>query len=276
MKMDAGRQCFLTIGLAIILATSLCYAASAGVQGRGVICRDQCRLCLDLTDFPNHGLCEAACVQSSDPSKYEYFCLQFMTCGPLPSQQDPPAIPSEYTANPPMASYSIGTTVTVACSVGYIVRGHTTHAEVASATCQEDQTWSEFSLPCDPIDEVIYDVALGASPGLLQSPGYPAQYDDYLDITWLLRTGPGNRIHIKFTYFNLENVGTQCSYCDHVHVFDSNSAYNDISGRLCGDLTSQYLQYDSSGNVMLIYFFSDACCSPLDGGLEIEYEAISP
>ena len=47
--------------------------------------------------------------------------------------------------------------------------------------------------------------------GVITSPGFPGNYDDNLDLTWLIQVQMGQIIEINFLSFDLEYGGQDCS-----------------------------------------------------------------
>ena len=48
------------------------------------------------------------------------------------------------------------------------------------------------------------------SGGVITSPGFPENYDNYLNLTWLIEVPPGQRIQIRFLSFDVENCDSAC------------------------------------------------------------------
>ena len=49
------------------------------------------------------------------------------------------------------------------------------------------------------------------SDGIITSPGFPQNYDNNLDLTWLIEVPPGQRIQIRFLKFDVEEAPSVAS-----------------------------------------------------------------
>ncbi|KAM9850545.1 tumor necrosis factor-inducible gene 6 protein [Aulostomus maculatus] len=105
---------------------------------------------------------------------------------------------------------------------------------------------------------------------IIQSPGFPGDYQDEQICYWHIRVRLGQKIHLHFLEFDVED-DTAC-LADYLEVYDSYDDVSGFAGRFCGD----YLPGDiiSTGNVMTLKFLSDA--SVTAGGFQLEYHAINP
>ncbi|XP_034418197.1 tumor necrosis factor-inducible gene 6 protein [Cyclopterus lumpus] len=102
---------------------------------------------------------------------------------------------------------------------------------------------------------------------IIQSAGFPEEYQDEQICYWHIRVRLGQRIHLHFLEFDVEeDVGCLADYLD---VYDSYDDVSGFAGRFCGD----YLPDDiiSTGNVMTLKFLSDA--SVTAGGFQLQYVA---
>ncbi|XP_040827951.1 tumor necrosis factor-inducible gene 6 protein isoform X2 [Ochotona curzoniae] len=105
---------------------------------------------------------------------------------------------------------------------------------------------------------------------IFKSPGYPNEYDDNQVCYWHIRIKYGQRIHLSFLKFDLED-DPGC-LADYVEVYDSYDDVHGFVGRYCGnELPGDII---STGNVMTLKFLSDA--SVTAGGFQIMYVAVDP
>ncbi|KAJ0005413.1 hypothetical protein NQD34_015307 [Periophthalmus magnuspinnatus] len=104
---------------------------------------------------------------------------------------------------------------------------------------------------------------------VIQSPGFPEEYQDEQICYWHIRVKLGQRIHVRFLEFDVED-DTDC-LADYLEIYDSYDDVTGFVGRFCGD----YLPYDilSTGNVMTLKFLSDA--SVTGGGFQLLYKAVN-
>ncbi|KAI4790357.1 hypothetical protein KUCAC02_034685, partial [Chaenocephalus aceratus] len=100
---------------------------------------------------------------------------------------------------------------------------------------------------------------------IIQSPGFPEEYQDEQICYWHIRVRLGQRIQLLFQEFDLEE-DSGC-LADYLEVYDSYDDVSGFAGRYCGD----YLPDDitSTGNVMTLKFLSDA--SVTAGGFRLQY-----
>ncbi|KAM4561318.1 tumor necrosis factor-inducible gene 6 protein [Fundulus diaphanus] len=102
---------------------------------------------------------------------------------------------------------------------------------------------------------------------IIQSPGFPEEYQDEQICYWHIRVRLGQRIHLHFLEFDVEN-DTSC-LADYLEVYDSYDDVSGFAGRFCGeDLPDDII---STGNVMTLKFLSDA--SVTAGGFQLQYVA---
>ncbi|KAM6934600.1 tumor necrosis factor-inducible gene 6 protein [Xenentodon cancila] len=104
---------------------------------------------------------------------------------------------------------------------------------------------------------------------IIQSPGFPDKYQDEQICYWHIRVRLGQRIHLHFLEFDVED-DTSCGL-DYLEIYDSYDDVSGLVGRFCGD----YLPDDvsSTGNVMTLKFISDA--SVTAGGFQLKYVAFN-
>ncbi|XP_030283416.1 tumor necrosis factor-inducible gene 6 protein [Sparus aurata] len=104
---------------------------------------------------------------------------------------------------------------------------------------------------------------------VIQSPGFPEEYQDQQICYWHIRVRLGQRIRLHFREFDVED-DTGC-LADYLEVYDSYDDISGFAGRFCGD----YLPEDiiSTGNVMTLKFLTDA--SVTAGGFQLQYTAFN-
>ncbi|MGH0162936.1 UNVERIFIED_CONTAM: hypothetical protein FKN15_044049 [Acipenser sinensis] len=105
---------------------------------------------------------------------------------------------------------------------------------------------------------------------VIQSPGYPDEYEDKQICYWHIRVRYGQQIHLRFLDFDVED-DPSC-LADFLEVFDSYDDISGFSGRFCGDELPE--DFISTGNVMTLKFLSDSSVSA--GGFKLEYVAVAP
>ncbi|XP_068936286.1 tumor necrosis factor-inducible gene 6 protein [Petaurus breviceps papuanus] len=105
---------------------------------------------------------------------------------------------------------------------------------------------------------------------LIKSPGYPREYEDNQICYWHIRLKYGQRIHLSFLNFNLED-DIAC-LADYLEIYDSYDDIHGFVGRYCGDELPEDII--STGNVMTLKFLSDA--SVTAGGFQLKYAAVDP
>ncbi|KAK6485216.1 tumor necrosis factor-inducible gene 6 protein-like [Huso huso] len=105
---------------------------------------------------------------------------------------------------------------------------------------------------------------------VIQSPGYPDEYEDKQICYWHIRVRYGQQIHLRFLDFDVED-DPGC-LADFLEVFDSYDDISGFSGRFCGDELPE--DFISTGNVMTLKFLSDSSVSA--GGFKLEYVAVAP
>ncbi|KAK2840251.1 hypothetical protein Q5P01_013991 [Channa striata] len=98
---------------------------------------------------------------------------------------------------------------------------------------------------------------------IIQSPGFPSEYQDEQICYWHIRVRLGQRIHLHFLEFDVED-DTAC-LADYLEVYDSYDDVSGFAGRFCGDdLPDDII---STGNVMTLKFLSDS--SVTAGGFQV-------
>lgn len=105
---------------------------------------------------------------------------------------------------------------------------------------------------------------------IFKSPGFPNEYDDNQICYWHIRLKYGQRVHLSFLDFDLED--DPACLADYVEIYDSYDDIHGFVGRYCGDELPEDII--STGNVMTLKFLSDA--SVTAGGFQIKYVAVDP
>ncbi|XP_059871692.1 tumor necrosis factor-inducible gene 6 protein isoform X2 [Delphinus delphis] len=105
---------------------------------------------------------------------------------------------------------------------------------------------------------------------IFKTPGFPNEYDDNQICYWHIRLKYGQRIHLSFLDFDLED--DPACLADYVEIYDSYDDVHGFVGRYCGDELPEDII--STGNVMTLKFLSDA--SVTAGGFQIKYVAVDP
>ncbi|NWZ17727.1 TSG6 protein, partial [Agelaius phoeniceus] len=106
------------------------------------------------------------------------------------------------------------------------------------------------------------------SKHVFKSPGYPNEYENEQVCYWHIRVRYGQRIHLQFLEFDVED-DTAC-LADFLEVYDSYDDVNGFVGRFCGDELPDDII--STGNVMTLKFLTDA--SVTAGGFQIRYSTL--
>ncbi|XP_074513655.1 tumor necrosis factor-inducible gene 6 protein [Sebastes fasciatus] len=104
---------------------------------------------------------------------------------------------------------------------------------------------------------------------VIQSPGFPNEYQDEQICYWHIRVRLGQRIHLHFREFDIED-DIEC-LADFLEVYDSYDDVNGFAGRFCGEHTPEDMI--STGNVMTLKFLTDA--SVIGGGFQLKYTAVN-
>ncbi|XP_020493509.1 tumor necrosis factor-inducible gene 6 protein [Labrus bergylta] len=102
---------------------------------------------------------------------------------------------------------------------------------------------------------------------IIQSPGFPDEYQDEQICYWHIRVKLGQRIVLHFLEFDVED-DTAC-LADYLEVYDSYDDVSGFAGRFCGEELPDDII--STGNVMTLKFLSDA--SVTAGGFQLHYTA---
>ncbi|KAM9616356.1 CUB and sushi domain-containing protein 1-like [Morphnus guianensis] len=151
---------------------------------------------------------------------------------------DPPPFLNGYIVN---SDYSVGQSVSFECYPGYVLRGQPV------LTCQHgiNRNWNYHFPRCEA--PCGYNVT--AQNGTVYSPGFPDEYPNSKDCTWLIIVPPGHGIYINFTLLQTEPVN------DYIAVWDGPDHNSPQLGVFSGN-TALETAY-SSTNQVLLKFHSD-------------------
>uniref|UniRef100_A0A8D2L0U8 CUB and Sushi multiple domains 2 n=1 Tax=Varanus komodoensis TaxID=61221 RepID=A0A8D2L0U8_VARKO len=140
------------------------------------------------------------------------------------------------------AGYSVGQSISFECLPGYQLVGHPV------LTCQHgtNRNWDHPLPRC----EVPCGGNITAHNGTIYSPGFPNQYPNSQDCTWLLTVSAGYGIHLNFSLLQTE------PYNDFITVWDGPQQTAPQLGVFTGNSAKKATQ--SSSNQVLLKFVSDA------------------
>ncbi|XP_062981165.1 CUB and sushi domain-containing protein 1 [Elgaria multicarinata webbii] len=151
---------------------------------------------------------------------------------------DPPPFFNGYIIN---SDYSVGQSISFECYPGYVLIGHSV------LTCHHgiNRNWNypfpKCEAPCG------YNVT--SQNGTVYSPGFPDEYPNSKDCTWLISVPQGHGIYINFTLLQTELVN------DYIAVWDGPDQNSPQLGVFSGN-TALETAYSSS-NQVLLKFHSD-------------------
>ena len=97
----------------------------------------------------------------------------------------------------------------------------------------------------------------------LRSPGYPSNYANYLDCTWIISTTQGSSVEITFSYFSTDIF-------DYLEIRDGSYSYSRQLARYSG--TRSTFSFTSSGTTLRIRFTSNG--SGTRGGFSARYRRV--
>ena len=97
-----------------------------------------------------------------------------------------------------------------------------------------------------------------------RSPGYPSNYPNNLDCTWIISTTSGSRVEITFSSFSTERIH------DYLEIRDGRSSYSRLLASYSGSRST--FSFTSSGTTLRISFKSDG--SVTRGGFSARYRRI--
>ncbi|XP_066534535.1 CUB and sushi domain-containing protein 1a [Hoplias malabaricus] len=170
--------------------------------------------------------------QNRQGFRLTYQAYQLQNC------QDPYPFPNGYIIN---NDFNAGQSITFECFPGYVLIGHSV------LTCQHgtNRKWNHPFPRCEA--PCGYNVT--APNGTIFSPGYPNEYPDSQDCTWLITVPHGHGVYINFTLLQTEPD------TDYIAVWDGPEPSYPQLGIFSGNtaLESAY----SSFNQILIKFHSD-------------------
>ncbi|XP_019343511.2 CUB and sushi domain-containing protein 2 isoform X1 [Alligator mississippiensis] len=140
------------------------------------------------------------------------------------------------------AGYNVGQSISFECLPGYQLIGHPV------LTCQHgtNRNWDHPLPRC----EVPCGGNITTQNGTVYSPGFPNQYPNSQDCTWILTVPVGYGIHLNFTLLQTE------PYNDFITVWDGPQQTAPQLGVFTGNSAKKSTQ--SSSNQILMKFHSDA------------------
>uniref|UniRef100_A0A7M4DYW0 CUB and Sushi multiple domains 2 n=1 Tax=Crocodylus porosus TaxID=8502 RepID=A0A7M4DYW0_CROPO len=140
------------------------------------------------------------------------------------------------------AGYNVGQSISFECLPGYQLIGHPV------LTCQHgtNRNWDHPLPRC----EVPCGGNITMQNGTVYSPGFPNQYPNSQDCTWILTVPVGYGIHLNFTLLQTE------PYNDFITVWDGPQQTAPQLGVFTGNSAKKSTQ--SSSNQILMKFHSDA------------------
>uniref|UniRef100_A0A3Q4H9T1 CUB and Sushi multiple domains 3b n=1 Tax=Neolamprologus brichardi TaxID=32507 RepID=A0A3Q4H9T1_NEOBR len=96
--------------------------------------------------------------------------------------------------------FAVGDSVRYSCVPGYVLDGHATLTCITNAG--NAAVW-DFPAPICRAEDTCGGTVRGGS-GVVTSPGYPGNYGNQADCTWILLAEPGDTISVIFTDFQTE------------------------------------------------------------------------
>ncbi|KAG7501128.1 hypothetical protein JOB18_040546 [Solea senegalensis] len=96
--------------------------------------------------------------------------------------------------------FAVGDRVRYSCVPGYVLDGHATLTCITNAG--NSAVW-DFPAPICRAEDTCGGTVRGGS-GVVTSPGYPGNYNNQADCTWILLAEPGDTISVIFTDFQTE------------------------------------------------------------------------
>ncbi|XP_056421688.1 CUB and sushi domain-containing protein 1 isoform X2 [Hyla sarda] len=151
---------------------------------------------------------------------------------------DPHPFKNGYIIN---SDYSVGQSITFECYPGYVLIGH------AVLTCQHgiNRNWNYPFPKC----EAPCGYNISSENGTIYSPGFPDEYPNSKDCSWLICVLQGHGVYINFTLLQTEPVN------DYIAVWDGIDQNSPQLGVFSGN-TALETAYSTS-NQVLIKFHSD-------------------
>uniref|UniRef100_A0A8D2MWI2 CUB and Sushi multiple domains 2 n=1 Tax=Zonotrichia albicollis TaxID=44394 RepID=A0A8D2MWI2_ZONAL len=161
---------------------------------------------------------------------------------------------------PGVAEFNIGDIVRYRCLPGFTLIGN----EIL--TCKLG-THLQFEGP-PPTCEVPCGGNVTAQNGTVYSPGFPNQYPNSQDCTWLLTVPVGYGIHLNFTLLQTEPYNDFITVWDgpqqtapQLGVFTGNSAKKSAQSS-SNQVLLKFHSDGANGGIFAIYFYGLSCCFP--------------
>ncbi|XP_036358468.1 cubilin-like [Octopus sinensis] len=101
--------------------------------------------------------------------------------------------------------------------------------------------------------------------GIIESPGFPRQYGNRNNCTWVIRALYRNNVRLEFSHFDTE-PGLNCKY-DYLEVRNGDQANSPLLGKFCGRTLPSRLT--SSNSALRLHFVTDTSLVKL--GFRVEY-----
>uniref|UniRef100_A0A670YQB1 CUB and Sushi multiple domains 1 n=1 Tax=Pseudonaja textilis TaxID=8673 RepID=A0A670YQB1_PSETE len=151
---------------------------------------------------------------------------------------DPPPFYNGYIIN---SDYSVGQSISFECYPGYVLIGHSV------LTCHHgiNRNWNHPFPKCEA--PCGYNVT--SQNGTVYSPGFPDEYPNSKDCTWLITVAQGHGIYINFTLLQTELVN------DYIAVWDGPDQNSPQLGVFSGNTALETAF--SASNQVLLKFHSD-------------------
>uniref|UniRef100_A0A8D2MKW5 Tumor necrosis factor, alpha-induced protein 6 n=1 Tax=Zonotrichia albicollis TaxID=44394 RepID=A0A8D2MKW5_ZONAL len=156
------------------------------------------------------------------------------------------------------------------CAAGWMAKGRVGYPIVkAGANCGFGKTGIvDYGIRLNRTIAYCCGGVFTDSKHVFKSPGYPNEYENNQVCYWHIRVRYGQRIHLQFLEFDVED-DIACQG-DFLEVYDSYDDVNGFVGRFCGDELPDDII--STGNVMTLKFLTDG--SVTAGGFQIRYSAL--
>uniref|UniRef100_A0A8C6ZD32 CUB and Sushi multiple domains 2 n=1 Tax=Nothoprocta perdicaria TaxID=30464 RepID=A0A8C6ZD32_NOTPE len=156
------------------------------------------------------------------------------------------------------AGYNVGQSISFECLPGYHLIGHPV------LTCQHgtNRNWDHPLPRC----EVPCGGNVTTQNGTVYSPGFPNQYPNSQDCTWLLTVPVGYGIHLNFTLLQTEPYNDFITIWDgpqqtapQLGVFTGNSAKKSAQSS-SNQVLMKFHSDAANGGIFAIYFYGLSCC----------------
>uniref|UniRef100_A0A182M8Q1 Cubilin n=1 Tax=Anopheles culicifacies TaxID=139723 RepID=A0A182M8Q1_9DIPT len=111
--------------------------------------------------------------------------------------------------------------------------------------------------------------------GTLRYPEFNGTYNHNARCAWLIKTNDTQVLDITFTQFNLENPvdSGECKY-DWLQIHDGRTSAAQIIGRFCGNELPRGGNFQSTHNMLYLWFRSDN--STAHEGFELQWKSVNP